>query len=139
MKKRKKQKGFSLVEIIVTVLIIAVLSVALAPQVMKWVGVSVESIDSHSEDNLKAAAQVAVAEFESKYGADSLSDEEYNITSSGVQVVDGTENNPGMVAIMEQYLAGNYPKVKKQNGKVYQIKLQAVNKKITVKVVSGIY
>lgn len=136
---KKKQKGFSLVEMIVTVLIIAVLAVALAPQVMKWVGVSEESIDSHSKDNLKATAQVAVAEFENKYGAEGLSDEEYVITSSGVQVVDGTENNPGMIAIMEQYLGGNYPKVKRRSGKVFIIRLQAEGRKITIKVVDGTY
>ncbi|MCI5848904.1 MAG: type II secretion system GspH family protein, partial [Lachnoclostridium sp.] len=38
MKRTKKNnKGFSLVELIVVVLIMAIIAVALAPQVMKWV------------------------------------------------------------------------------------------------------
>ena len=36
--KKRNNKGFSLVELIVVILIMAVLAVALAPQVMKWVG-----------------------------------------------------------------------------------------------------
>ena len=47
MKKTKKMnnKGFSLVELIVVVLIMAIIAVALAPQVMKWVNNSRVSSD----------------------------------------------------------------------------------------------
>ena len=61
MKKTKKNnKGFSLVELIVVILIMAIIAVALAPQVMKWVDKSRQSKDASNYDSLFAAAQIAV-------------------------------------------------------------------------------
>lgn len=59
---KKNNKGFSLVELIVVVLIIAVIGVALAPQVMKWVDRSRASADINNRANIKSAVQIAVAD-----------------------------------------------------------------------------
>lgn len=62
MKRTKKNnKGFSLVELIVVVLIMAIIAVALAPQVMKWVNESRKSADASTYDSVVAAAQDALA------------------------------------------------------------------------------
>lgn len=65
MKRTKKNnKGFSLVELIVVVLIMAIIAVALAPQVMKWVNESRKSADASTYDSVVAAAQDALADEE---------------------------------------------------------------------------
>lgn len=63
MKRTKKNnKGFSLVELIVVVLIMAIIAVALAPQVMKWVNESRISADASTYDSVVAACQDALAD-----------------------------------------------------------------------------
>lgn len=63
MKRTKKNnKGFSLVELIVVVLIMAIIAVALAPQVMKWVNESRKSADASTYDSVVAACQDALAD-----------------------------------------------------------------------------
>lgn len=61
--KHLDNKGFSLVELIVVVLIIAIIAVALAPQVMKWVGTSKINVDIHNAASLKSAVSAGVADF----------------------------------------------------------------------------
>lgn len=61
MKKIKKNnKGFSLVELIVVILIMAIIAVALAPQVMKWVDKSKKATDAQNYDALVANCQLAL-------------------------------------------------------------------------------
>ena len=57
--KKMNNKGFSLVELIVVVLIMAIIAVALAPQVMKWVENSRKSTDIENYNALVEAANVA--------------------------------------------------------------------------------
>ena len=61
-KMRKNNKGFSLVELIVVVLIMAIIAVALAPQVMKWVGKSKESTDVSNYNSIVSHIQIAMTE-----------------------------------------------------------------------------
>lgn len=138
MRKQRNNKGFSLVELIVVVLIMGILAVSLAPQVMKWVGKSKESADFQSADGLKSTAQVAVAVFESQGGV--LADEEYNITSAGVVVAGGgADANAGMIALLEEYLYDTFPRVQADSSKVFQIQLMATGKKVVVTQVTGTY
>ena len=62
--KKMNNKGFSLVELIVVVLIMAIIAVALAPQVMKWVENSRISTDCDTYDGLIANIQVALTDKE---------------------------------------------------------------------------
>jgi len=59
---KNKNKGFSLVELIVVILIMAILGVALTPQVMKWVNNSRISSDATNYDTILDACQVALTD-----------------------------------------------------------------------------
>lgn len=61
--KKRDNKGFSLVELIVVILIMAVIAVALAPQVMKWVGKSKESTDANNIGQIESAVNAGVADY----------------------------------------------------------------------------
>lgn len=55
-----QNKGFSLVELIVVVLIMAIIAVALAPQILKWVNNSRISTDMQTKDSLVDLMQMTV-------------------------------------------------------------------------------
>jgi len=60
--KKLNNKGFSLVELIVVVLIMAIIAVALAPQVMKWVEESRKSTDANNYDTIVEACNTSLAD-----------------------------------------------------------------------------
>jgi len=59
---KKNNKGFSLVELIVVVLIMAIIAVALAPQVMKWVENSRISSDLQTSATIENTCILALTE-----------------------------------------------------------------------------
>ena len=61
MMKGKRNSGFSLVELIVVVLIMAIIAVALAPQVMKWVENSRNATDVQTKNELLRVCSLALA------------------------------------------------------------------------------
>ena len=65
---KKNNKGFSLVELIVVVLIMGIIAVALAPQVMKWVDKSREAKETTNMTNVEASIETAYAEYQADYG-----------------------------------------------------------------------
>lgn len=136
MKKKNQDKGFSLVELIVVVLIMGILAVSLAPQVMKWVAAAKKSADLRVQDNLKSIGQAAVAEYESEGG--DLVDANYIVTSAGITATDGTDPNSGMIAILTECAGGDFPEVQNESGKVFQIEIKDTGA-VTVSTVSGTY
>jgi len=59
---KKDNKGFSLVELIVVVLIMAIIAVALAPQVIKWVNNSRISSDNNTKEAIISAVQTCLTD-----------------------------------------------------------------------------
>lgn len=84
---KKNNKGFSLVELIVVVLILGILAVAVTPQIMNWIDKSKENKDLAYAGSVATAAESVALEF---YGiTGTLADEVYDLTSSGVVVSGG--------------------------------------------------
>ena len=74
---KKDNKGFSLVEIIVVVLIIAIISVALTPQIMKWVENSRIASDLETRSDIEHMCQLALTD---EYVFDHVKEGGYTIT-----------------------------------------------------------
>lgn len=92
-KKQKNNKGFSLVELIVVIAIMAVLVGVLAPQLMKYVEKSREATDIQNCDSIASALKAYYADKE-----DQTDDVTINVTSTGVsETSDPAVKDAGMV------------------------------------------
>ena len=73
----KDNKGFSLVELIVVILIMAIIAVALAPQVMKWVENSRLAKDVDTRNTMREQCEMALAD---KEAFETVKESNYTIT-----------------------------------------------------------
>ena len=71
-KNRRNNKGFTLVELIIVIAIIAVLTAVLAPQYLKYVNQSKVAADDNTAATLLNEVQVAMVEVGMEAGADAL-------------------------------------------------------------------
>lgn len=117
---KKNNKGFSLVELIVVVLIMGIIAVALAPQVMKWVETARDNSDENTAKDIKSAVQIAIAESRSKGEASSAGT--YTVSSTGIA------GFPAADEIVE-VLGGEYPQT--SSSTAYSITIDA-NDVVTV-------
>lgn len=122
---KKNNKGFSLVELIVVILIMAIIAVALAPQVMKWVDRSKVSADNNNEATLKSAIDAAVADYMLEKGSLS-SGVEYRISETlaiknktGGNLEAGLETN--LAAYITKTLNSQYPEVQQDTAGYFRV------------------
>jgi type IV pilus assembly protein PilA len=92
MKKLKKEnKGFSLVELIVVVLILGILAVAVTPQIMNWIDKSKENKDLSYAGSVATAVESVALEYYGVKG--SIENFDYYVTDKGVKLNGVAEKN----------------------------------------------
>ena len=138
---KKNNKGFSLVELIVVILIMAIIAVALAPQVMKWVDESKVSADNSNKATIKSAVAAAVADY--------MSTEKKSIDASGVTVkitenamkVNGTaytldEDGTTLADYIARTLNYQYPGVEQDGAGYFEATISKTGS-VTVKIIGN--
>ena len=105
---KKDNKGFSLVELIVVILIMAIIAVALAPQVIKWVGKSAQNTDESNAATIKASVQTAVADWISQgQGSVDINNVEYSVESKeGIKNISSPDSSVVTVESVEDKVIG---------------------------------
>lgn len=128
--KKKNNKGFSLVELIVVVLILGILAVALAPQVMKWVGTARQNSDKNQAKTYQSTIQGALADWQQANSIAQANDAAFKITDNALTVV-GTEWT-GLKAKIDEYTGGDYKKP--QEEEYFYVTIEKGTGKVTVTV-----
>lgn len=137
---KRDNKGFSLVELIVVVLILGILSVAVAPQIMKWLDKSKIAADRDNANSLKYAAQAALTDWQSRGGIiDATADFSLVVNKDGTVTCSQDWTNgsatESLKAVLDETIASTYPKVQYDvlTGTVgFQIMIEKGTGKITV-------
>lgn len=94
-KTENRNVGFSLVELIIVIMIMAIIAVALAPQVMKWVANARIATDTSNYDAMAANLQVALTDgcaFASADSADETSPVSVQISEDGTTITGDSSN-----------------------------------------------
>ncbi len=65
----KKDGGFSLIELIIVIAIMAVLVAIIAPNLTKYLGKSKKNTDIHNADDLASSIQTCIMDYEVNYGS----------------------------------------------------------------------
>ena len=68
MKKTTNNKGFSLIELIIVIAIMAVLVAIIAPNLTKYLGSSKKNTDKKNADELAAQIQTCITDYETENG-----------------------------------------------------------------------
>lgn len=91
-KKENKDKGFTLVELVIVVAILAILVGILAPQYTKYVEKSRKTADLHNLDNVVNAIKVAAADQDYQLGSKTKPTTEYRIIIGDIHYNSETVN-----------------------------------------------
>lgn len=140
-KKKKDNKGFTLVELIIVVAILAILVGILAPQYTKYVEKSRRSADVSNLENLVKAAQVAFADTSYNFEAGNYKIEISGGTTGNTTVTVPTSATNGATKDLEtalkEYAGDNFKNIKLKSTRWTDNKISATitlekNGKVTV-------
>lgn len=142
MKRTKNQeKGFSLVELIIVVLILGILAVSVTPQVAKWIEKSKISADKDNANALKSGVQTSLVDWQSQGGKISQSDDFTLVIKKDGTLGNCTDWEDGTATksfkeVIDETMASEYPKVQYEalTGEVgFRITVEKETGKVTVK------
>lgn len=125
--KKLNNKGFSLVEIIIVIAIMAILAGALAPQLMKYIEKSRIATDINNCSVIKTAAQTALTN-------EIIYDE---VTASrSIDIINGAKPSGAPEKFINEVedIIGTWPKAKEKGKSGFQIYFDG-NKNVTVQVI----
>lgn len=132
--KKKNNKGFSLVELIVVVLILGIIAVALAPQVMKWVGKARTNSDENTAKDIKSSVQIALADWQQAHNVPSATATFTIKKGTDIAFEEGT-NWAGLVNCLKEVIGDDnnqYPQT--SGGGAYTVTLTGNGTNISVAV-----
>lgn len=136
--KKKNNKGFSLVELIVVVLILGILAVALAPQVMKWVGTARTNSDKNQAKTYQSTIQGALADWQQYNSIPSDKDAVYKIEDNKLTAsqdwagTNGTGAAYNLSDAIDEYTGKDYKKP--QEASYFTVTIEKTSGKVTVSV-----
>ena len=125
-KKEGKNKGFSLVELIVVIAIMAILAIVIAPQVMKYIGQSRTSVDETNKTAYKTAVNTALAN-EDVYAEVAEGSGSIKIVVNGSAKANfsyiNTNKDSKLMVELEEILGGSYPLPKETDMNAFEINI----------------
>lgn len=77
--KKMNNKGFSLIELIIVIAIMAILVAIIAPNLTKYLGKSKKNTDKKNADEIAAQIQTSISDYESQDDSSGINDD-FNIT-----------------------------------------------------------
>ena len=113
--KKKDNKGFTLVELVIVVAILAILVGILAPQYTKYVEKSRKAADASNLENLVTVVKTAASDSTDKITAGT-----YTITLSNnaeVSVTTGTQSSPALNEVFNEFAGNDWANTKLKSKK----------------------
>lgn len=88
--KKMNNKGFSLIELIIVIAIMAILVAIIAPNLTKYLGKSKKKTDAKNADEIAQQLQTAITDYETDNGALCADDEDVKLKWNGSTAADNS-------------------------------------------------